>query len=179
MTNKIAKELQEQLTAILEGGVSEQAMKGIKKAVDGILDDMEGDVMYRMKDNMAHNLACWCADMAQHAVEAMLEGNDDQMRRYLSCEKRGEDGEYIGWNGRSDGNYYGKRETDEWHKVIHGRLFVQGAVELRKRIVDAHPELLKSERILDLEDQVKSLVAQINRLEGEKEELYLRIRSAA
>jgi hypothetical protein len=178
MTNKIAKELQEALVEVLDAPVSEHGMKGIKKAVDEIINDLEGDIMYRMKDDLAHNLAAWCVDMAGHAVEAMLEGNEDQLRRYLSCEKRGEDGQYIGWTGRSDGNYFGKREDREWHSVIHGRLFEQGAVALRKKIVDAHPEVLKSERILDLEDQVKSLVAQINHKEAECERFRQRLREA-
>jgi hypothetical protein len=39
--------------------------------------------------------------------------------------------------------------------------------------------VLANERIIDLEDQVKSLVAQINRKEAELERMADRLRSAA
>lgn len=50
---------------------------------------------------------------------------------------------------------------------------------LRKQIVDAHRDLLVNERILDLEDQVKSLVEQVNKAKAEKEEMWQRYRSVA
>lgn len=177
MTDKIDTELRDQLAAVLSAGVDDETMKGVKKALDDIAYNIEDALMYSLKDNLAHNLSCWVADMAQRAVERMLEGDEIQMRRYLSCEKRGEDGEYIGWTGRSDGKYFGRqREAHEWHSVIHGRLFEQGAVELRRKIVDAHRDLLVSERIKDLEDQVASLVEQVNRANAEKERMWQRVR---
>jgi len=103
---------------------------------------------------------------------------DDQMRRYLSCDKRGEGGEYICFTGRSDFQGYGRqRETHEQHPVIHGRLFEQGAVELRKKVAQANEALIRDERILDLEDQVKSLVAQVNKAIAEKEQMWERVRA--
>jgi hypothetical protein len=109
--------------------------------------------------------------MAKRTVEMLLAGNEDQMRRYLHCE-RGH------WNGRSDGDsgWGRKREIYEWHSVIHGQLFEQGGVAVRKAIVEAHAELLKNERILDLEDQVRSLVEQVNRANTEREKMFERCR---
>jgi len=60
--------------------------------------------------------------------------------------------------------------------VIRGKLFETGAIELRKQIVDAHAELLKAERILDLEDQLKSLVGQLKKMEAEKNAMWERVR---
>lgn len=175
-TNDIAK----RLTACLEAGISDEAMTGIKKAVDNIICGIEDDVMYRLKDDLAPNLTAWVVDMAKKSVEMLLEGNEDQMRRYLSCEKRDESGEYIAWTGRSDGKYWGRqREPHEWHPIIHGTMFEQGAVALRAKIVNAHAELLKTERVLDLEDQVKSLVAQVNKAKVEKDAMYQRLRDAS
>ena len=169
---KIDGELQDKLRTVLDGGISEDAMKAVKKATDGILYEIESDLMYRLKDELAPNLVAWVSDMAQRAVEQLLEGNEDQMRRYLSCEKRSY------WNGRSDASDSGgrRREAHEWHQVIHGSLFEQGCVELRKKIVDAHRELLVNERILDLEDQVRSLVAQVNKEKAQNERLGERLR---
>lgn len=179
MSFKIDDALQDQLAAILNSGMADEAIKAFTKRLDDAMVAAQEDIMWRLKDELAQNLAAWVADMAQRAVEMMLEGNEDQMRRYLSCDKRGADGQYSGWTGRSDSVQYGrKREAHEWHSVIHGKLFEQGAVALRKQIVDAHRDLLVNERILDLEDQVKALVAQNNRLNDEKDRLS-RVRDLA
>ena len=180
MTDKIDKEMRDKLAAILEGGVTDDAMKACRKKLEDITCYIEDDLMYRLKDDLGHNLACFAADMAQRAVEQILEGHEDQMRRYLSCEMRGEDGEYIGWTGRFNPSAWGARQDiTEQHPVIHGLLFEQGCIALRKKIVDAHRDVLVNERILDLEDQVKSLVGQVNKANAEKEKMWERLRASA
>ena len=115
--------------------------------------------------------------LASSLVEKSGFDAEDQMRRYLSCDKRGPDGQYIGWTGRSDD--YGFHESpDRWHPVIHGRLFDKGAIELRKSVAQANEALLRDERIRDLEDQVKSLVAQVAKAEAEKGRMWERLRDA-
>ncbi len=164
--------LTEELTSQLSAGISDETFKTITKKVDDILEQAQDDLVYRLKDNLAGHLSAWVEEMAQRTVEQLLAGNEHQMRRYLGCDK----GQ---WSGRSteDGGWGRKRLPEEWHSVIHGRLFETGTLALRKQIVDAHSELLKSQRILDLEDQVMSLVAQIGKLNREKEELYERVRA--
>jgi hypothetical protein len=180
MADKIDPAMRAELEEALDSVFTEDALKSATKKVRDILADLEDDFQYGLQERAAYSLTCRIVDMAERAVEQLLAGNEDQMRRYLSCEKRGEDGEYIGWTGRSDSTSWGwQREQHEWHPIIHGRLFEQGAVELRKKIVDAHREVLVNERVLDLEDQVRSLVAQNGRLENEKERLVQRIRDAA
>ena len=175
--NKIDQELCDKLQAVLDGGISDDAMAAIKKQTDHILYDIQGDLEYRLKDELTPNLVAWVADMAQKAVEQLLDGNEDQMRRYLSCEKRKDDGSWYGWTGRSTGYTGPNRAIHEQHPVIHGNLFEQGCVALRKRIVDAHRALLVNERILDLEDQVKSLVEQVNKAKAERETLWQRVQN--
>ena len=170
--NPLHADLAEQLTLTLAKGISDDAMRSIKKAVETILYDIETDVDYRLKEDLAPNLTAYVCDMADRAVTAILEGNEDQMRRYLGCE-RGH------WTGRSDSPEYGrKREAHEWHPIIHGKLFEQGAIALRMQIVNAHRDLVANERIRDLEDQVKSLVAQVNKANAEKENMWERLRAS-
>lgn len=176
--DKIDRSLKDKLEAVLSAGIGEDAMKAVKKQTERILDDIQGDLNYRLKDELAPLLVEWTADMASRAVEQLLSGNEDQMRRYLSCEKCAEDGSYLCYTGRSDSPYWTRKDY-EGHPIIHRELFEQGAVMLRKKIVDAHRDLLVNERILDLEDQVKSLVAQVNRATAEKEEMWQRLRNAA
>lgn len=176
--HKIDETLRNELEAAIEAGLSEQAMEGFTKQIKSLSAEFEDSLLWSLKDNLAYNLAAWTADMAERALEQMLLGNDDQMRRYLSCDKRGADGQYIGWTGRGDGQVYGRRQEDhERHPVIHGRLFEQGAIELRKQVASANETLIRDERILDLEDQVKSLIAQLNRANAEKEEMTQRWRN--
>lgn len=169
--NELVRDIAEQLTESLQKGITDEAWKSINKSVDQIRCDIEGDIEYRLKEDLAGNLSCYVADMAEKVVKAILEGNEDQMRRYLGCE-------HGHWNGRSDGAHgYGRKQTDaEQHPVIHGKLFEQGAIRLRKDIVAAHSEMIVSERILDLEDQVKSLVAQVNKAIFEREKMWERVR---
>lgn len=176
---KIDEGLRDALRETMEVALADRS-EAVTKAVRNIADDIENDLMYRVQDCLAENLTHWVMQMAERAVEAMLAGNESEMRRWLSCDKRGPDGQYIGWTGRSDADYYGrKREAHEWHPVIHGRLFEQGAVELRKKIADANRDLIANERIIDLEDQVKSLVAQVNRANDEREAMWRRLQNAA
>lgn len=174
---KIDETLRDALEAAISAGLSEDALESFNKQIRNLSAEFEDSLMWSLKDNLAYNLTAWVADMAERAVEAMLAGNENEMRRYLSCDKRGPDGEYIGWTGRGDGQSYGRqREDHEQHPVIHGRLFEQGALALRKKVAEANEALIRDERIRDLEDQVKSLVAQVNKVTAEKEAMWQRVR---
>lgn len=178
MMTDIHTEIADGLRKSLEAGLSESAVKALAKKVDDITCFIEDDIMYRLKDDMAPNLVSFVEEMARKTVECLLEGNADQMRRYLSCEKRDNDGQYIGWTGRFNPGAWGARQhVVDQHPIIHGELFEQGCVRLRRDIVNAHADLLKDERILDLEDQVRSLVEQVNKAKREKEEILERMRS--
>jgi len=176
MIDKIDNSLREALEKSLAAGITEKAMEGYKKDLSNLTCKIEEDLIWTLQDNLAYNLTSHIADMAERAVEMMLEGNEDQMRRYLSCDKRGEDGQYICFTGRSDNAY--SRKPEDNHPVIHGRLFEQGAVALRKKVAEANENLIRDERIRDLEDQVKSLVLQVNKANAEKERMWERLRDA-
>lgn len=167
--DKIDETLRENLSKAIEAGLDEKTLAGFTKQIKDLSAEFEESLMWSLKDNLAYNLSAWTVDMAERAVEQMLLGNEDQMRRYLSCDKRGPDGQYFGWTGRSDG--YGNPS----HSVIHGRLFEQGAIELRKQVAKANETLIRDERIRDLEDQVKSLVEQVNKANAEKEKMWQRV----
>ena len=179
MGEDINQDIAEALRASLAAGLSDEAVKALTKKVEDITCFIEDDIMYRLKDDMAPNLVSFVEDMARKTVECLLEGNADQMRRYLSCEKRADDGQYIGWRRRFNPGAWGARQlVVDQHPIIHGELFEQGCVRLRRDIVNAHADLLKNERILDLEDQVRSLVEQVNKANREREGMLDRLRGA-
>lgn len=161
MHGELPEEDREALYAAIEAALPDDKLEPLKKKARDLADSFAEDIEWNLKDNLASNLSYHVREMAGRAVEALLEGNESEMIRWLSCDKRG-------WTGRSDG--YGTREIERQHPVIHGKLFEQGCVLLRKKITEAHRDLITSERILDLEDQVKSLVAQNNKLEHELDE---------
>jgi hypothetical protein len=161
MHGELPEEDRQALYAAIDAALPDDKLEPLKKKASDLAESIVEDIEYSLRDNLASNLSYHVREMAGRAVEALLEGNESEMIRWLSCDKRG-------WTGRSDG--YGEREIERQHPVIHGKLFEQGCVLLRKKIAEAHRDLIASERILDLEDQVKSLVAQNNKLERELNE---------
>lgn len=179
MTPEINQQIADSLQKALETGLTESAAKALAKKVEDITCFIEDDIMYRLKDDLAPNLTAFVEEMARKTVECLLEGNASQMRRYLSCEKRDDTGQYSGWTGRFNPGAWGsRREISEQHPIIHGEFFEQGCIKLRREIVNAHADVIKDERILDLEDQVRSLVEQVNKANAEKDKMWERLRAA-
>lgn len=138
----------DKLREMFEAGLDEDTAKRVKKAVSNLTDEIADGIEWWIKDDLAGNLADYVEDQANRAIEAMLAGNVEMVRRYLGC---------------STGGYTGR---DHKHDVIHGRLFETGGIEARKRLVDAFADLIKDERILDLESQVAALVERVNEREA-------------
>lgn len=155
----------------LQKGITDEALAHVKKKLRDAADECFTVVEDQLKEDLAPSLADYVKRMAADAINSLLQGNDGQMRRYLGCERGG-------WNGRSDGSsgWGREREIWEWHQVIHGKLFETGSVALRRALVDAHRDLITSERIKDLEDQVAALVAQVNREKKARETAEERVR---
>jgi|GEM_PF-2821263 len=135
-----------------------------KKAKSNLLDELWQDMEYGVIDRMSETIEGFVRGMAGRVVEEILEGRDDQMRRYLGLD---------GYTGRHEENpaWGRKKDVSEAHPVIHGKLFETGAIDLRKKMAQAHADLIQNERITDLEDQVASLVSQVNKKDREIEAL--------
>lgn len=166
MTLPTHEALKAEIEAALAAGITDESLEKFRKTITDATEEIEDALLWSVKDNLAATLSSYVVEYAQRSVEALLAGNAAEMDRYLHCDKRG-------FNGRSDG--YG---TGDHHPIIHGTLFEQGPVALRKQIVEAHRDLLVNERILDLEDQVRSLVAQVNKAHTERDRMFDRVRVA-
>lgn len=161
-TSEMLHDMRIELRARLGESLTEDDVKDLSKRVKDLADELVTRVQYAIQDDLIDHLSYHVKEMAGRAVEALLAGNEAEMMRWLSCDKRG-------YTGRSDGSY-GAQEIARQHPIIHGALFEQGCIALRKKIAQAHRELISSERIKDLEDQVASLVAQNNQLQRERDE---------
>lgn len=122
-----------------------------KKSRQAFMDNLWDEVQFSIIDRMPEALETMVRDMADRAVEAMLMGRPQEVRRYLKLD---------GWTGR-----------DRDHQVIHGRLCEPSTMTLRAEVARANESLLRDERILDLEDQVAALVRQVTSKDAEIERL--------
>lgn len=170
MRSEILSEDREAIYKALDEALAEDRFEGLRKKAASLAQDIAEEIEYSVQSNLASNLSYHVREMAGRAVEALLRGNHDEMVRWLKCDSRS-------YNGRSDG-FNVNRSIEQQHPVIHGKLFDTGAIALRRKIVEAHRDLITEQRILDLEDIVKSLVAQNNKLEREKCEWIERAREA-
>lgn len=127
-----------------------------KKAKQNLLDDLWQDVEFGVIDRMSETIEGFVRGMADNVVNAIIEGREDQMRRYLKLD---------GYTGRHEEKPAWGRPKDisEQHQVIHGELFEGNCIAIRRKMAQAHAGLIQNERIKDLEDQVASLVAQVRK----------------
>ena len=170
---EINADLVTQLRKTLEEGLDENAVKAFRKKIDDLIASIDDDITYRLKDDLAVNLQSYVMDMVTRTINAIIEGNEREVRRYLHCEQ----GHPYNFTGRSTGYVGANRRIEDQHPVIHGKLHEGMYVDLRRKMFEAHRDLVTSERVLDLEDQVKSLVAQVNKANAEREAMWERVRA--
>lgn len=154
--SEIMHDMRLELRDKLGDALSDDDVEDLSKKVKDLADDLVSRVQDQIQNDLIDHISYHVKEMAGRAVEALLAGNEAEMMRWLSCDERG-------YTGRSDG--FCERSIERQHPVIHGKLFETGCVALRKKIAEAHSDLIRNERIKDLEDQVASLVAQNNIME--------------
>lgn len=145
--------LRDRLQSLLKSAMPEEVMNVARRQIDDVFDEISDRFWRWVKDNMADELAGYARDMAKEIIEAIIAGDEDGLRRLLRCK---------------EGGYTG-RDGDHFVSDNDGKLYEVHALQMRRRIVDAYPDLLKNERILDLEDQVRGLVKQVTDLRAELE----------
>jgi len=168
MPSELIAEDRKALAGALDKALDDESLKPLKKKAADLAESIVGDIEWSLKDNLADRLSWHVADMAERAITSLLEGNESEMIRWLKCDKRG-------YNGRSDG-YTGPNATIiGQHPIIHGVLHENNIVALRRKLFEAHRDLIVNERIADLEDQVKSLVAQVNEADRKRDAMWERV----
>ena len=158
MSDEIIWAARRQLRDALQQEITDDAMKPIMKKVRDVADDFMEHVRYDVQEYLAENLSDWVGQYANNVIQAFLAGNEAELRRHLKLDKGG-------WTGR-----------DHTHSVIHGKLFEPEAMKIRRQIFEQFADLLKDERILDLESQLAAVIADNNKKTADisrlNEELY-------
>jgi hypothetical protein len=119
----------------------------IKEAIAALvneeLDRLEVDAAYFLTDLAARR--------AEAFIERLLKGDEDAAKALFGT---GEGGYRQAWH----------KAGQPWAQLINGKLFQTSSMTLLQGIVDANPDLLRNNRIKDLESVVEGLSIQIREL---------------
>lgn len=140
-------------TEVVKEFLSQPTKKELKKTIEGIIDEE----FNRLEDYAHDHISQVAADRAERFLERVLKGDEDAAEALL--------GDKNGW-GR-----HRMQDGTPWAQLIHGRIFESGSLELRRKIVEAHADLIRNERIKDLESIVEGLTAQIKKQDNEIERM--------
>lgn len=114
----------------------------------------------RLEENAAEFLENCAASRAETFLKRVLDGDEKAAMALLGDERGGDRHKQYGYDA-----------GEPWAKMIHGNLFETSGIEMRRQIVEAHPDLIISERIKDLESIVEGLKLQIKKQDQEIERL--------
>lgn len=141
-------------TKVLEEFIATGRKKQIKSLVEQLVED-EYERLVEYGDEYISQVAAYRAELF---LERVLDGDDDAAMALIGDKSGGSRHELIGYD-------HGK----PWAHLIHGQLFETGGIALRRAIVEAHAELLRNERIADLESVVDGLSQQVRELTDDLE----------
>lgn len=145
----ILRDKRDEIRDALDTVIAGADMKRLEKQTRDIADEIASTVEYNIKENLAYWLADHVRSNAEAAIEAILAGNESEARRRLSLKPDA---------------YYDGRDFKPWFNNS-SRLHESGPVELRRKIVEAHRDLITDARIDDLEAQLKGLVEKYYKME--------------
>ena len=134
-------------------------LKRIEDEIQQIIRN-EHEVFQEYANQYISDLA---AGRAEEFIERVLKG-DDEAARVL----------FVSESDRYRGS--GRDAGEPWASLIHGSVFETDGIQLRRKIVEAHADLIQGERIKDLESIVSGLSKQIKGLESELESTRERLR---
>lgn len=140
--------------------VVEQVLTDARKAaIKNELMALVDDELYALSEAAEDHIASVATDRANRFLTKVLEG-DPEAGKAL-----------IGAGDQSRYRVIGHDEGKPWACLIHGNLFTVRPVEIRQKIVEQHGDLLRTERIRDLESVVDGLTRQLQNAEREIDRL--------
>lgn len=128
--------------------------KSHKKAVTDAIEQIVESEFERLEDYADEFIADVAARRATKFLDRVLKGDKDAAMSLMGDRSGGSRIKQLGCD-----------HGEPWAHLIHGSLFETDAIELRRKIVEAHVELLRDERIADLESIVAGLTKQVRELD--------------
>lgn len=129
---------------VVKSFISNDRKNAIKLELQSLVDDQ----LYELENWASDYIENAAADKAKRYLNRLIKGDEDAAKELFEC---------------GDGSRYastGYNKGEAWAKVIHEKLYTSSSVELRKLIVEEFSDLLKTERIKDLESIVAGLEKQ-------------------
>jgi len=139
--------------------LSQGRKDGIKKEIGQIVEDEFG----RLVEYADECISQTAARRAKQFLEAVLKGDPEAGMKLLGSRDGGDRYQTLGCD-----------QGKPWAGMHHGHLFETDGIRLRREIVEAHPDLLRNERIADLESIVEGLKQQVQKLELQIDEMTRR-----
>lgn len=136
--------------------INEHHKKGLVHALNDIIEEE----YQRLEENAEEHLSDVARGRAERFLRKVLEGDQNAAMQLLGSPD--DTDRYQTW---------GNKEGEPWSCMIHGNLHVTDGIKLREAIVNAFPDLLRSERVKDLESIVDGLTRQIGDLKKEIQRL--------
>ena len=146
----------ETVDTVVKSYLTPAKKKGIAQEIQNLFDDLYQD----MEMYAADFIVGVAAERTKAFLNQVLQGDENAAAKLFEI---GESSRYVG---------FGYDAGKPWAKLIHNKLFTLSAVELRRKLVEAHADLLSNERIKDLEAIVEGLTLQIKNLNAKKGREY-------
>jgi hypothetical protein len=119
-----------------------------KKGLDTWMHDVFEDYQNWVEDEGPFMLTQESVSRAQKLLAAVLKGDEKAAKALFECDHE----RHVS---------IGLDAGEPWAKVIHGKLSITSAQELRKALVEKHADLLRSEVVKDMESQVEGVQMQL------------------
>lgn len=132
--------------------------EGRRKQIKGVIEQLVDDEFERLEEYANEFISQTAAARAEKFLERVLRGDDDAAMALLGDR-----------NGGSRYHAFSSNAGKPWAELIHGKVFETGGIALRRLIVEAHADLLRNERIADLESVVAGLTQQVQKVTAELE----------
>jgi hypothetical protein len=129
--------------------LTKERLVGIKAELSYLCDD----ILVEAAEYAADHISAEATNRARHFLECVLAGDTKAAEALFEL---GQSSRYC---------CSGMDEGSPWAQVIHGAIFETGAIKLRRELVEAHADILKTERMADLESIIEGLRSQIVKLE--------------
>jgi hypothetical protein len=146
-----------------QAAVKSFIQKNRKEFILREIQELVNDELCSLEDNAAYHLACVASNRAEEFYERLLSGDAEAAIQLFGGDK-------------DRYKQLGCDAGEPWAHLIHGRLFQTRAMEMRQKIVEAHADLIRNERIKDLESIVDGLQRQIISTQAELERTRERLR---
>jgi hypothetical protein len=127
--------------------------QGRKKEITSAIESIISDEFYNLEEYASSHISDVAKTRAEAFLKRVLQGDKDAAAALF---------------GAGDEHRYRQLGYDKgkpWANLIHGSLFETEQMKLRRDLVEAHVDLLRDERIRDLESTVEGLTQQIRSLE--------------